>query len=78
MLREFRIFLRDLLRKILIYSAILQSFAGQLIRDQRFKCFHLPVDKSDVPDYYDIIKQPMSLSQMVYFFLILNEYNNFI
>uniref|UniRef100_A0A914H4P0 Bromo domain-containing protein n=1 Tax=Globodera rostochiensis TaxID=31243 RepID=A0A914H4P0_GLORO len=52
MLRQFRIFLRDLLR--------------HLIREQRFKHFHLPVDKKDAEDYYEIIKQPMCLSQMMF------------
>ncbi|KAL3075303.1 hypothetical protein niasHT_033877 [Heterodera trifolii] len=51
MLRQFRIFLRDLLR--------------QIIREPRFKCFHLPVDKTDAEDYYEIVKQPMCLSQMM-------------
>lgn len=51
MLRQFRIFLRDML--------------ARLIRDRRFHIFHLPVSEEDAADYYEIIKTPMCLSQMM-------------
>lgn len=51
MQRQFRIFLRDML--------------ARLIRDRRFHIFHLPVSEEDAADYYDIIKNPMCLSQMM-------------
>uniref|UniRef100_A0A914E6G2 Bromo domain-containing protein n=1 Tax=Acrobeloides nanus TaxID=290746 RepID=A0A914E6G2_9BILA len=51
MLRQFRIFLRDML--------------ARLIRDRRFHLFHLPVNTEDAADYYEIITNPMCLSQMM-------------
>ncbi|XP_025111165.1 ATPase family AAA domain-containing protein 2-like isoform X3 [Pomacea canaliculata] len=50
-LRELRIFLRDILSK--------------LGREKKFLIFTKPVDVEDVPDYYDIIKNPMDLSMMM-------------
>lgn len=50
-LRQFRIFLRDTL--------------GRLIRDRRFLAFHLPVNVDDAEDYYSVIKSPLSLSDMM-------------
>ncbi|KAH7724053.1 ATPaseAAA family protein, partial [Aphelenchoides avenae] len=37
----------------------------RLIRDRRFSIFHLPVDPEEVEDYYEVIKSPMSLSEMM-------------
>lgn len=37
-----------------------------MVRDRRFNVFNLPVDKEDAEDYYDIIKNPMCLSQMMF------------
>jgi hypothetical protein len=51
MLRQFRIFLRDML--------------GKLVRDRRFQAFHLPVDVEDAEDYYSVITHPLSLSEMM-------------
>ncbi|KAL3869832.1 hypothetical protein ACJMK2_042465 [Sinanodonta woodiana] len=50
-LRELRLFIRDVLNK--------------LGRDRKFAIFTKPVDIEDVPDYYEIIKQPMDLSTMM-------------
>ncbi|KAI6175937.1 Bromo domain-containing protein [Aphelenchoides bicaudatus] len=51
MLRQFRIFLRDMM--------------GRLIRDRRFNAFHLPVNVEDAEDYYQVIENPLSLSDMM-------------
>ncbi|CAD5227553.1 unnamed protein product [Bursaphelenchus xylophilus] len=51
MQRQLRIFLRDIL--------------ARLIRDRRFHVFHLPVSTEDAEDYYEIISNPMSLSDMM-------------
>lgn len=51
MLRQFRIFLRDML--------------GRLVRDRRFTIFHLPVSSDDAEDYYSVIANPLSLSEMM-------------
>lgn len=50
-LRELRLFLRDILNK--------------LARDRKFNIFSKPVDAEEVPDYCDIISQPMDLSTMM-------------
>lgn len=50
-LRELRLFLRDVINK--------------LSRDRKFNVFTKPVDKEEVPDYYDIIEHPMDLSKMM-------------
>ncbi|CAI4231957.1 unnamed protein product [Auanema sp. JU1783] len=50
-LREFRIFLRDQL--------------GRLVRDRRFTVFAEPVDEEEAEDYYTIIKSPMCLTDMM-------------
>ena len=50
-LRHFRIFLREML--------------GRLIRDRRFNIFNLPVDKEDAEDYYEIIANPLCLTDMM-------------
>lgn len=49
-LRELRNFFREVL------------FA--LSRNSRYRCFCEPVKEEDVPDYYDIIKNPMSFDDM--------------
>ncbi|CAJ0603191.1 unnamed protein product [Cylicocyclus nassatus] len=49
-LRRFRIWARDKL--------------GALRRDRRFTIFVKPVDGEDVQDYYDVIKNPMCISEM--------------
>lgn len=49
-LREFRIFLRDQL--------------GRLMRDRRFNVFAEPVEEEEAADYYQIIKEPMCFTQM--------------
>ncbi|KAF8374776.1 lex-1 [Pristionchus pacificus] len=49
--REFRIFLRDIL--------------ARLMRDRRFHIFNNPVEEDDAPDYYEHIKQPMCMSDMM-------------
>ena len=50
-LRELRLFLRDIISKI--------------TRDRRFSIFLKPVDPEEVPDYYNVIKAPMDLEQMM-------------
>lgn len=50
-LRELRIFLREILAK--------------LARNKLFYMFTRPVDLNEVPDYLDVIKQPMDLETMV-------------
>ena len=50
-LREMRVFLRDVLNR--------------LLRDRRFGVFSRPVDRDDAPDYYEIIESPMDLSLMM-------------
>ncbi|XP_059690467.1 ATPase family AAA domain-containing protein 2-like [Gavia stellata] len=50
-LRELRIFLRDVTRRL----------AG----DRRFRAFTKPVDPEEVPDYDAVIKQPMDLSAVL-------------
>ncbi|GMR48802.1 hypothetical protein PMAYCL1PPCAC_18997, partial [Pristionchus mayeri] len=49
--REFRIFLRDIL--------------ARLMRDRRFHIFNNPVDIEDAQDYYEIIRRPMCMSDMM-------------
>lgn len=46
-----------------IYSFI--SSLGKLVRDRRFNHFVLPVDEEHVQDYYTIIQNPLSLSDMM-------------
>lgn len=50
MLRQQRIFLRDIL--------------GRLMRDRRYHYFISPVNKEDAEDYYEIITNPMCLAKM--------------
>ena len=50
-LRELRIFLREILSK--------------MARNKLFYMFTRPVDTNEVPDYLDIIKQPMDLETMM-------------
>ncbi|XP_035213971.1 ATPase family AAA domain-containing protein 2-like isoform X2 [Stegodyphus dumicola] len=50
-LRELRLFLRDILTK--------------LARDRRFSVFSRPVDPAEVPDYQEVIKNPMDLETMM-------------
>lgn len=50
-LRELRLFLRDILTK--------------LMRDRRYTMFAKPVDASEVPDYLEVIQQPMDLETMM-------------
>lgn len=50
-LRELRIFLREILAK--------------MARNKLFYMFTRPVDLNEVPDYLDVIKQPMDLETMV-------------
>ncbi|OWF52018.1 ATPase family AAA domain-containing protein 2B [Mizuhopecten yessoensis] len=50
-LRELRLFLRDVINK--------------LGRDRKFQIFAKPVDLEDVPDYNEIITEPMDLSTMM-------------
>ncbi|CAJ0959275.1 unnamed protein product, partial [Mesorhabditis belari] len=51
LLRQIRIFLRDLLAK--------------LMRDRRFHIFTDPVDGDEYDDYYQIIKEPMCMADMM-------------
>ncbi|UJR16075.1 hypothetical protein I4U23_002988 [Adineta vaga] len=48
---ELRVFLRDMLKI--------------LLRDKRFTYFSRPIDVEDVPDYYDVIENPMTFSIML-------------
>ncbi|CAF0758690.1 unnamed protein product [Rotaria sordida] len=48
---ELRVFLRDMLKV--------------LLRDKRFTYFTRPIDVEDVPDYYDVIENPMTFSIML-------------
>jgi hypothetical protein len=48
---ELRVFLRDMLKI--------------LLRDKRFTYFSNPIDVEDVPDYYDVIENPMTFSMML-------------
>ena len=50
-LRELRLFLRDVVSK--------------LGRDRKFSIFTKPVDEEEVPDYYQIIENPMDLASMM-------------
>ncbi|CAN8001799.1 unnamed protein product [Ixodes hexagonus] len=50
-LRELRLFLRDILTK--------------LMKDRRYSVFAKPVDASEVPDYHQVIEQPMDLETMM-------------
>ncbi|XP_076006471.1 ATPase family AAA domain-containing protein 2 [Genypterus blacodes] len=50
-LRELRLFLRDV--------------TNRLSQDKRFKVFTKPVDLEEVPDYAEVIKQPMDLSSVL-------------
>ncbi|XP_014667126.1 PREDICTED: ATPase family AAA domain-containing protein 2-like isoform X1 [Priapulus caudatus] len=50
-MRELRLFLRDILNK--------------LARDRRFLIFTKPVDIEEVPDYMDVIRNPMDLQNMM-------------
>ncbi|XP_077547266.1 ATPase family AAA domain-containing protein 2-like isoform X3 [Haemaphysalis longicornis] len=50
-LRELRLFLRDILTK--------------LMRDRRYSMFAKPVDASEVPDYLEVIREPMDLETMM-------------
>lgn len=49
-LRELRLFLRDILAK--------------LMRDRRYAMFAKPVDSAEVPDYREVIQEPMDLETM--------------
>ncbi|XP_009879302.1 PREDICTED: ATPase family AAA domain-containing protein 2 [Charadrius vociferus] len=51
MLRELRIFLRDVTHRLAV--------------DRRFRAFTKPVDPEEVPDYDAVIKQPMDLSAVL-------------
>lgn len=48
---ELRVFLRDMLKI--------------LLRDKRFTYFSNPIDVEDVPDYYDVVENPMTFSMML-------------
>jgi hypothetical protein len=48
---ELRVFLRDMIKI--------------LLRDKRFTYFSRPIDVEDVPDYYDVIENPMTFSMML-------------
>lgn len=39
----------------------LRRVVAQLTRDRRFAVFMRPVNRDEAPDYYDVIRQPMSL-----------------
>ncbi|KAL5103241.1 ATPase family AAA domain-containing protein 2B [Taenia crassiceps] len=39
----------------------LRRVVAQLTRDRRFAVFMQPVNRDEAPDYYDVIRQPMSL-----------------
>ncbi|XP_075245423.1 ATPase family AAA domain-containing protein 2-like [Convolutriloba macropyga] len=51
LMRELRIYLRDVLIR--------------LARSPEHRCFLKPVDREEVADYYDVIKQPMDLTTMM-------------
>lgn len=36
-----------------------------MVRDRRFAVFNLPVDREDTHDYYDIIENPICLTQIM-------------
>lgn len=48
---ELRVFLRDMLKV--------------LLRDKRFTYFSRPIDVEDVPDYYEVVENPMTFSMML-------------
>jgi len=48
---ELRVFLRDMVKI--------------LLRDKRFTYFSRPIEVEDVPDYYDVIENPMTFSMML-------------
>eukprot|EP01102_Stenamoeba_stenopodia_P015429 TRINITY_DN5253_c0_g1_i5.p1 TRINITY_DN5253_c0_g1~~TRINITY_DN5253_c0_g1_i5.p1 ORF type:complete len:526 (+),score=122.18 TRINITY_DN5253_c0_g1_i5:275-1852(+) len=43
----------------------LRSILDVLFREKKYKPFYFPVDETLVPDYYQIIKEPISLVQML-------------
>jgi len=47
---------------MLTLRQFLRETLRDLIRDPRFRVFASPVDKEDVPDYYETVKTPMDLS----------------
>ena len=51
LMRELRIYLRDVLNR--------------LARSPEHRCFLKPVDREEVNDYYDVIKHPMDLTTMM-------------
>ncbi|VDM30854.1 unnamed protein product [Hydatigera taeniaeformis] len=42
----------------------LRRVVAQLTRDRRFAVFMRPVNRDEAPDYYDVIRQPMSLGMV--------------
>lgn len=42
----------------------MRAFVENLLRDKRFKAFWNPVDPNSAPDYYEIIKTPMDITQI--------------
>lgn len=42
----------------------MRAFVERLLRDRKFKAFWDPVDPKEAPDYYSIIKAPMTISKI--------------
>ncbi len=43
----------------------LRDFIHRLLSERKYRVFERPVDPEEVPDYYELIKRPMSLELML-------------
>ena len=44
---------------------LLREGMHRLLNDRRFRVFEKPVDEKEVPDYYQVVKRPVCLEQIL-------------
>lgn len=63
--RQIRIFLGDTLSNIDFQNTFKHKKIDKLMKDRRFNIFNEPVDGEEYDDYYEVIKEPMCMGQMM-------------